>query len=124
MERKTMRKLSEFEIKASGKVRLGEKYKIFEKYIEETVSGEGMVGENNYLILWEKSEIEEANDDYETQEFLSDIILIGSSGGGMAYGIDANGRYIEVPFIGMDDEEVEVIADSFDGFIDYVWSKE
>lgn len=42
----------------------------------------------------------------------------------MAYGIDVKGRYIEVPFIGMDDEEAEIIAEDFDGFINYVWSKE
>lgn len=32
--------------------------------------------------------------------------------------------YIEVLFIGMDDEEVDIVADDFDSFIDYVWSKE
>ena len=83
-----------------------------------------MVGENNYLLLWEKNEIEELNDDYETQEFLNNIILIGSDGGDMAYGIDISGKYVEVPFIGMDDEEVKVIAEDFDSFIDYVWNKE
>lgn len=38
-------------------------------------------------------------------------------------GIDISGKYIEVPFIGMDDEEVKVIAEDFDGFIDYVWNR-
>ena len=102
---------------------LGEKYVNFEEYLNHTVCGEGMVGENNYLLLWEKNEIEELNDDYETQAFLNNIILIGSDGGDMAYGIDISGKYIEVPFIGMDDEEVKVIAEDFDGFIDYVWNR-
>lgn len=31
-----------------------------------------------------KNEIAELNDDYETQEFLSDIMLIGYDGGDMA----------------------------------------
>lgn len=83
-----------------------------------------MVGENNYLLLWEKNEIDELNNSYGTQEFLNNVLLIGSDGGDIAYGIDVNGKYIEVPFIGMDDEEVEIIADDFDDFIDYVWSKE
>ncbi|MBD5517220.1 MAG: SMI1/KNR4 family protein [Lachnospiraceae bacterium] len=60
---------------------------------------------------------------YETHDFLSDVILIGSDGGDMAYGIDINGRYIEVPFIGMDDEEIKVIGNNFDDFINYIWSK-
>ena len=46
-----------------------------------------------------------------------------TSYGDMAYGIDISGKYIEVPFIGMDDEEVKVIAEDFDGFIDYVWNR-
>ena len=124
MKNETIQKLSEFDISSDAELVLSERYKAFEDYIKQTVSGEGMVGENNYLSLWEKNEIEELNNNYETQEFLSNVLLIGSDGGDTAYGIDVNGRYIEVPFIGMDDEEVEIVAEDFDGFIDYVWSKE
>lgn len=124
MKNETVQKLSEFNISADEELVLSERYKAFEDYLQHTVSGEGMVGDNNYLSLWEKNEIEELNNSYETQEFLSNVLLIGSDGGDTAYGIDVNGKYIEVPFIGMDDEEVEIIADDFDGFIDYVWSKE
>lgn len=124
MEKRTVQKLSEFNLSSDGKLLLSERYKVFENYLKQTVSGEGMVGEKNYLLLWEKSEIEELNNDYETEEFLSNIMLIGSDGGDMAYGIDVKGRYIEVPFIGMDNDEVKIIAEDFDGFIDYVWNKE
>ena len=124
MKKETVQKLSEFNISSDEELVLSERYKVFKDYLKQTVSGEGMVGENNYLSLWEKNEIEELNNSYETQEFLSNILLIGSDGGDTAYGIDVNGKYIEVPFIGMDDEEVEIVADDFDGFIDYVWGKE
>lgn len=124
MKNETVQKLSEFNISSDEELVLSERYKAFKDYLKQTVSGEGMVGENNYLSLWEKNEIEELNNSYETQEFLSNILLIGSDGGDTAYGIDVNGKYIEVPFIGMDDEEVEIVADDFDGFIDYVWGKE
>lgn len=124
MKNETVQKLSEFNISSDEELVLSERYKAFKDYLKHTVSGEGMVGENNYLSLWEKNEIEELNNSYETQEFLSNILLIGSDGGDSAYGIDVNGKYIEVPFIGMDDEEVEIVADDFDGFIDYVWGKE
>ena len=124
MKNETVQKLSEFNISADEELVLSERYKAFEDYLQHTVSGEGMVGENNYLSLWEKNEIEELNNSYETQEFLSNVLLIGSDGGDTAYGIDINGKYIEVPFIGMDDEEVKIVADDFDGFIGYVWSKE
>ena len=124
MKNETVQKLSEFNISSDEELVLSERYKAFEAYLQHTVSGEGMVGENNYLSLWEKNEIEELNNNYETQEFLSNVLLIGSDGGDTAYGLDINGKYIEVPFIGMDDEEVEIVADDFDSFIDYVWSKE
>lgn len=124
MEKETAIKLSEFNIISDDvEISLCQKYKPYENYLNQTLSGEGMVGENSYLLLWKKSEIEELNDMYETHEFLSDVMLIGSDGGDMAYGIDINGRYIEVPFIGMDDEEIKVIGNNFDDFINYVWVK-
>ena len=123
MNQETRRRLGEFHISDKQELHLGDLclYKSFEDYLNQAVSGEGMVGEN-YLLLWEKAEIEELNDEYGTQEFWHDIVLIGSDGADMAYGINRDGRYIEVPFIGMDDE-VRVIAEDFDSFIDYVWHK-
>ena len=124
MEKDTAIKLSEFNIISDDvEISLCQNYKPYENFLRQALSGEGMVGENSYLLLWKKSEIEELNDMYETYEFLSDVILIGSDGGDMAYGIDINGRYIEVPFIGMDDEEIKVIGNNFDDFINYIWSK-
>lgn len=123
MNKETIHMLDKFNLSSNEDLQLSERYKVFENFLKQTVSGEGMVGDNNYLLLWEKKEIEELNNDYETQEFLSDVLLIGSDGGDIAYGIDVNGRYIEVPFIGMADEEVKIIADDFDSFVKYVWNK-
>lgn len=123
MKSETVKKLSGFNILTTEEISVSQKYKPYEDYLRQTLSGEGMVGENNYLLLWKKGEIEELNELYETGEFLSDVILIGSDGGDMAYGVDRNGRYVEVPFIGMDDEEVKIIGKNFDEFINYVWSK-
>ena len=123
MNKGNIEKLKEFDIRKSEDFELSEKYKVFYKFFEQTISGEGMAGENNYLMLWNKDDIEELNNDYEVQEFLTDIILIGSDGSDMAYGINVDGKYIEVPFIGMDDDEVIIIAENFDEFIDYVYNK-
>lgn len=121
MNNETAKKLSEFNIFSTEEILVSQKYHPYEKYLRKTPSGEGMVGENSYLLLWKKSEIEELNEMYETEEFLSDVILIGSDRGDTAYGIDVKGRYVEVPFIGMDDEEVKIIGENFDEFINYVW---
>lgn len=123
MKSETAKKLSKFNIITTEEILVSQKYEPYEGYLRQTLSGEGMVGENNYLLLWKKGEIEELNELYETGEFLSDVILIDSDGGDMAYGMDRNGRYVEVPFIGMDDEEVKIIGKNFDEFINYVWSK-
>lgn len=79
--------------------------------------GNGNIGGNAYLHLWAYEEIEELNHDYCVSEYLTDVILIGSDGGDTAFGINAKGQYIEVPFIGMDDEEIVVLAKNFDDFI-------
>lgn len=123
MKKETMQKLSQFNLSLDERLMLSERYKVFEEYLRQTISGEGMIGNNNYLLLWEKSELEELNTDYETQEFLSNIMLIGSGGGDTVQGIDIDGRFIEVPYIGMDDGEVKIIADDFDSFINYVQNK-
>ena len=124
MKQETKNMLNEFNLSPEEELQFGDRYKVFEDYIKQMVSGEGMVGDSSYLLLWEKREIEELNNGYETQEFLSNILFIGSDGGDMAYGIDVNGRYIEISFIGMADEEAKTIAEDFDGFIEYVWNKE
>lgn len=82
--------------------------------------GHGSIGDNSYLKLWERDKIEEFNNDYEAPEFLNNIVLIGSDGGDTAYGINKKGQFIEVPFIGMDDEEVNIISNSFADFINYL----
>lgn len=85
--------------------------------------GNGNISENSYLHLWEYEKIEEFNNDYEAPEFLTDITLIGSDGGDIAYGINKKGQFIEVPFIGMNDDEVNVIGNSFMDFLSYLIRK-
>lgn len=124
MNEETVTKLKDFNIVTNEEgLKLGNDYKRFEPLLKNIISGEGMIGENNYLILWGKGEIGELNNEYAVKEFLHDIILIGSDGGDIAYGLTADGDYIEVPFIGMDDSEIRVIAKTFDQFINYLWNK-
>ena len=118
MNNKIRSLLTEFNETNSNDIFSSEKYNEFEKYINECISGEGMIGENSYLILWEKEEIEGLNDAYEVKEFLNNSILIGSNGGDNAYGIDVDGKFFEVPFIGMDDDEKKVLGNSFEEFIE------
>lgn len=124
MKKETEQKLKGFHRCVDDVLLLSNEFKVFEKYLKHVVSGEGLIGANSYLLLWKKGDVEELNCAYETKTFLNNIILIGSDGSDTAYGIDENGRYIEVPFIGMDEESVEVVAEDFDGFIGYIWGKQ
>ena len=96
------------------------KYAQFESYLNNCISGTGIIGENSYLQLWDKNDLEELNDLYEINEFLDNCILIGSDGGDIGYGINAKGQFFEVPFIGMDDAEIHILADDFMSFIEYL----
>ena len=80
MKKDTISKMKDFNSTKEEQITLSKTYKIFEVFLEQIVSGEGMIGEKNHLLIWNKSEIEELNNDYETQEFLSKILLIGSDG--------------------------------------------
>ena len=123
MNNKTIKKLHGFNMSQDEAIKLNSKYEHYEKFLNKTIAGEGVLNEVNYLLLWDKNEIQDLNNAYEVEEFLSGIILIGSDGGDVAYGINVKGEFIEVPFIGMDDEEVKIVASDFDQFINYVYNK-
>ena len=114
--------LKSFNKSESNKNFISEKYSRFEKYINSFCSGEGMIGENSYLMLWEKAEVEELNDIYEVNEFMSDCILIGSDGGDIAYGIDKEGRFFSVPFIGMSNDEISYLGNTFAEFLENLYN--
>jgi hypothetical protein len=66
--------------------------------------GEGFIGEQ-YVILWSVDEIKEANEGYEVQIYLANVILLGTNGGGDGIGVewtDSKARYISVDLIGME----------------------
>lgn len=115
-------KLSGFHETYSNDIFFSDKFKKFEIYINECICGEGMIGENSYLILWKKSDIEELNDCYAVNEFLTNSVLIGSDGGDAAYGINEDGKFFSVPFIGMDDDEVEIMGNNFEEFIENLFT--
>lgn len=82
-------------------------------YIDFLKKTNGGVGEirHSYIELWSVEDIERNHADYAVEEFLPGIILIGSNGSGLAYGIDMrqdSAVYIKVPFMDMDFAEVNI----------------
>lgn len=88
------------------------------EFVARSNGGEGFVGEA-YAVLWRIEEVEQLNAGYETKAYLSDTVLIGSDGGGEAYGFRLSGgalEFIRVPFVGMHDELCCPMESSFADF--------
>jgi hypothetical protein len=83
--------------------------------------GEGIINDGAFVRFWKVEELEEANADYMTHEFAPDLFLIGSNGGDTAYGIHREtGAFVDVPFIGMSNEEATERGKDFTEFLTYL----
>jgi len=92
----------------------------YTEFLRRMNGGEGFIGEDSYVILWQVEELEEFNREYEVAEYCNGLLLIGSSGGGEAYGFDtrqAPWPVVQVPFVGMDHSLVENMGRSFNEFL-------
>ena len=96
----------------------------FKLFIEEFNGAEGEIGPNAYVVFWSLEDIIELNEAYEVNEFAPGLILIGSDGGDTAYAFDNRNDskvIVEVPFIGMDLDEVKICANTFQEFLGYLY---
>lgn len=77
--------------------------------MKECNGGEGAIGSDGFVRFWPLKELIEANDDYSVSGFAPGLFFIGTDGGDAAYGIKKKtSEFIEVPFIGMSEEEAVV----------------
>jgi hypothetical protein len=93
-----------------------------EDYLEFLKYSNGAAGSlpnGNHVILWQIERLVERNRAYEVEEHAPGIFIFGSSGGGEAYGFDTRSsmQVIQVPFVGMDLNDVEALAPSFSRFL-------
>src|SRR5262245_8861751 len=89
-------------------------------FLKRNNGGEGYIG-HEYVMLWKLEELDEFNRDYEVPEYLSDVLLFGSDGGGEALGFRVSQgpkwQVIKVPFVGMSPDLCEEVAGSFSEFL-------
>ena len=72
-----------------------------------------------YLI--EADELLQFNADYKADEFYPGYFLIGSDGGGEAFAIrKESGNFIQMPFIGYDEETPTVVGRTWPEFLEYL----
>ena len=94
------------EIKQINNVVLPKQYL---EFMKKHNGGQGDIGET-WLEFFTLEDLQEINDDYCIEDFLTDHIIIGSNGNGELYGIDSDGVYFNVPAI-MDEDDVTVLGD-------------
>ena len=103
-------------------LKLPKEYKDFMKL---TNGGEGPIGDFSYVQFWSLEELINLNEEYKVEELFPDTFIFGSDGGDEAYAFDTNSKpmkIVQFPFISMP-EEIEVIANTFDEFIEYLYYK-
>jgi cell wall assembly regulator SMI1 len=83
----------------------------YREFLVECDGIEGFIDSEAYIELWAVDEIAALNKGYAVREFLPHTILLGTSGGGTAYGFMlTTGKYVSVPFVPMDPDEVVSIG--------------
>ncbi len=99
----------------------------YKEFLKITNGGEGWIGNNSYVIFWMLEDLDKLNKSYATNEFAPGLLLFGSNGGGEAYAFDIRSEsmnIVQVPFVGMDLTLVEILADTFDHFIEWLYHPE
>jgi len=72
-----------------------------------------------YLV--EDDELLSFNAHYESDDFYPGYFLIGSDGGGEAFAIEkTTGNFIQLPFIGHDEETATVVGRTWPEFLEYL----
>ena len=66
-----------------------------------------------YFQLWEESELETFNREYQVPEYAPGFFGFGSDGGGEMFAFDKEGKIFAIPFIGMSPNDATFICDSW-----------
>jgi len=91
----------------------------YREFLKMGNGGEGPVGEFGYANLWKIEEIADLNRDYHVKEYLPGYLVIGSDGGGEAFAIKRDEAvYVQVPFVGLSEEDCMVMGNTFEEFLD------
>lgn len=74
--------------------------------------------DSGYIEMFPIDELEEINNKYETNEFVPNFIAIGTNGAGVGIFINkVNKNIYSIPFIGMEENDAVLLANSFSEFI-------
>lgn len=99
---------------------MNSKFKFPENYISfmSNLENNEINSENGYVELFPLNELEEINKEYEIETYVPNFITIGTNGSGVGIFINKkNSQIYSIPFVGMDENEALLLANSFSEFI-------
>jgi len=88
------------------------------EFIRQHNGCEGGIPDGQWLVLWPVEELRHYNEMYGTSEFAPELLLIGSNGGAIAYGIERKeGIFVQTEYVRMSREDTVDIGDDFPEFL-------
>lgn len=91
------------------------------EFLQRTNGGEGLIGQNAYVILWPVEDLLEMNRAYQVDEYAPGLFIFGSDGGGEAFAFDRRSDkmpVVSVPFVGMDLSLIQPLGSGFQAFLE------
>lgn len=95
----------------------------YKDFMQLHEGGEGSIGEYAYLAIWDISEMMSFNQSCDINKYISGLIYFASDRGGLLYAFDTNRdmKIVELECDSIDQSEAEVVAGSFEEFIEYIY---
>ena len=87
-------------------------------FMNQHNGGEGDIGET-WLSLYPLENLQEMNEIFGIEEFLPDRIIIGTNGGEEFYGLNAEGKFFNVPSM-FEEDCVTILCDNMEEFAEAV----
>ena len=87
--------------------------------------GEGTVGEYGYIAILGSEELVSSNGADKINDYHPELFYFASDRGGMIYAFDRSQTetpIVELPCDSMDQDDVEMVAENFKDFINYIYS--
>lgn len=88
----------------------------YKALLQESDGLEGFISADAYVSLWAAADLASLNDAYAVAEFVPDVTLLGTDGGGTGYGYRNVGEqieYVALPLVGMEPGAITVIGRTF-----------
>ncbi|WPO91747.1 SMI1/KNR4 family protein [Chryseobacterium sp. HR92] len=83
-----------------------------------TLENSEVYSDNGFIEFFPFNELEQINEEYETAEYVPNFIAICTNGGGVGVFINKIDKKIySIPFVGMEEKDAVLLADSFSEFI-------